>query len=165
MSSFVTTFLRRFTAPNFCVHCIPSVKWYSLHFFVFVFFCVCSLASIIDDSNDASIPTHEEDEMETSVISQALNKVNPLYATILGQPFEGQGIDMSLDRWVLNITVSGRSMGGSWGVCSPPPLFWKKKKEEMTKGKKASGASKSRPSPLPPLSSRSGSTTDCQYLL
>ena len=30
--------------------------------------------------------------METSVISQALNKVNPLYAIILGQPFEGQGI-------------------------------------------------------------------------
>lgn len=43
--------------------------------------------------------------METSVISQALNKVNPLYATTLGQPFEGQGIDMSSDRWVLNITV------------------------------------------------------------
>ena len=55
-------------------------------------------ASIIDDSNDAPIPTHEEDVMETSVISQVLNKVNPLYATILGQPYEGQGIDMSLDR-------------------------------------------------------------------
>jgi len=62
------------------------------------------LAAIIDDSNDASMPTHE-DVMETSAISQALNKVNLLYATILGQPFEGQGIDMSSDRWVLNITV------------------------------------------------------------
>ena len=60
---------------------------------------------MIDDGNDASMSTHKEDVMETSVISQALNKVNPLYATILGQPFEGQGIDMSSDRWVLNITV------------------------------------------------------------
>ena len=57
---------------------------------------------------------------ETSVISQALNKVNPLYATILGQPFEGQEIDMSLDRWVLNITASGRSCGGSRAPPPPP---------------------------------------------
>ena len=70
----------------------------------FTFF-FCSLAAIIDDNNDACMPTHE-DVMETFTISQALNKVNPLYATILGQPFEGQGIDMSSDRWVLNITVT-----------------------------------------------------------
>ena len=75
----------------------------SLHLLVFFFFC--SLAAIIDDSNNASMPTHE-DVMETSTISQALNKVNPFYATILGQPFEGQGIDMSSDRWVFNITVT-----------------------------------------------------------
>ena len=56
------------------------------------FFFFCSLAAIIDDSNNASMPTHE-DVMETSTISQALNKVNPFYATILGQPFEGQGIE------------------------------------------------------------------------
>ena len=69
-----------------------------------VCFCLlCSLAPIIDYSNDASILAHEEDVMETSVISQALNKVNPLYTTILGQPFEGQGIDMSSDRWVLRL--------------------------------------------------------------
>ena len=72
----------------------------------FCFCLLCSLASIIDDSNYASILTHEEDVMESSVISQALNKVNPLYATILGQPFEGQGIDMSSDRWVLIVTVT-----------------------------------------------------------
>ena len=72
----------------------------------FCFCLLCSLAFIIDDSNDASILTHEEGVMETSVISQALNKVNPLYATILGQPFEGQGIDMSSDRWVLIVTVT-----------------------------------------------------------
>ena len=51
------------------------------------------------------MPTNEENVMETSVISQALNKVDRLYATMLGQPFEGQGIDMTSDRWVLNITV------------------------------------------------------------
>ena len=33
---------------------------------------------MIDDGNDASMSTHKEDVMETSVISQALNKVNPL---------------------------------------------------------------------------------------
>ena len=109
MSSFVATFQRRFTVPNFYVHCIPSDKWYSLHWFVLICFCLlCSLASIIDDSNVASIPTYEEDVMEASVISQAtcIKKVNPLYATILGQPFEGQGIDKSSDRWVLIITVT-----------------------------------------------------------
>ena len=42
---------------------------------------------VIEDSNDASMLTHEEDVMETSVISQALlNKVNPLYATIWWRP-------------------------------------------------------------------------------
>ena len=69
----------------------------------FCFCLLCSLAPIIDYSNDASILAHEEDVMETSVISQALNKVNPLYTTILGQPFEGQGIDTSSDRWVLRL--------------------------------------------------------------
>ena len=49
------------------------------------FFFFCSSAAIIDNSNNASMPTHE-DVMETSTISQALNKVNPFYATILGQP-------------------------------------------------------------------------------
>ena len=60
------------------------------------FICFCffhGLASIIDDRNDASMPTHEEDVIEISVINQALNKPNPLYATILGHPFEGQGIN------------------------------------------------------------------------
>ena len=37
VSSFVATFQRRFTVPNFCVHCILSVKWYFLHQFVFAF--------------------------------------------------------------------------------------------------------------------------------
>ena len=44
------------------------------------------MSIIIDDTNDASMLTHEEDVMETSVISQALNKVNPLYATIWWRP-------------------------------------------------------------------------------
>ena len=36
------------------------------------------------------------------------------------------------------IDFSGGSRGGAWGPC-PLPLFWVKK-EEMTEGKKASGA-------------------------
>ena len=85
---------------------ILSFKRHSLILFICSWFAFCSLAStIIADNNDASMPTSEENVMETSVISQALNKVNRLFATMLGQPFEGQGIDMSSDRWVLNITV------------------------------------------------------------
>lgn len=48
--------------------------------------------------SDASMLILEEDVMQASNISQTLNKVNPLYATILGQPFEGhQGMHSSLD--------------------------------------------------------------------
>ena len=36
---------------------------------------------------------------------------------------------------------------GSWGL-SPPPLFWVKK-EEITEGRKAGRASKTKPGPLP----------------
>ena len=56
---------------------------------------------------------------------------------------------------LLNI-FSGGSRGGARGA-RPPPLFWVKK-EEMTEGKMAAMASKSRPGA--PLSSRSGSATD-----
>ena len=52
-------------------------------------------------------------------------------------------------NWRLMIIYSsGGSRGGAWG----PPLFWVKKKE-MTEGKKASKANKSRlpPPPPPPL--------------
>jgi len=47
------------------------------------------------------------------------------------------------------------------GPGDPPPPFLGEKKEEMTEGKKASRASKTKPSPPPsPLSSKSGSTTE-----
>ena len=86
MSSSVTTFERRFTVPNFCIHWYPEFQR-AFSLFICSWFVFCSLASIIiDDSNDASMPTHEEDVMETSVMSQALNKVNPLYATIWWRP-------------------------------------------------------------------------------
>ena len=44
---------------------------------------------------------------------------------------------------------SGGSRGGAQGA-RPPPLFWVKK-EEMTEGKMAAMASKSRPGSPPPL--------------
>lgn len=70
-------------------------------FFLFFCFCIffCSLASSgMGVFSDASMLILEEDAMQASNISQALNKVNPLYATILGQPFEGhQGMHNSLD--------------------------------------------------------------------
>ena len=53
--------------------------------------------------------------------------------------------------------TSGGSRGGAQGARASP-LFWIKK-EEMTEGKMADRASKSRPPPTPPLSSRSGSAT------
>ena len=59
----------------------------------------------------------------------------------------------------------GVSSGGSRGGARPPhPLFWVKK-EEMTEGKMAGRAIKSRPPPPPhPLRSRSESATG-QYLV
>jgi len=45
------------------------------------------------------------------------------------------------------------------GPGRPGPLFWVKKKEEITEGRKAGRAMKTKPA-LPPLSSRSGSATD-----
>jgi len=41
-----------------------------------------------------------------------------------------------------------------------PPFNLGKKREEITEGRKAGRASKTTPHPSPPLSSRSGSTTD-----
>ncbi|KAJ7386132.1 hypothetical protein OS493_012476 [Desmophyllum pertusum] len=51
-------------------------------------------------ASDVSMLTDEEDAMQTSLISQAINKVNPLYASISGHPFESEEIDESFDRWV-----------------------------------------------------------------
>ena len=47
------------------------------------------------------------------------------------------------------IGISGGSRGGARGARPPPSLFWVKE-EEMTEGKMADRASKSRPPPPPP---------------
>ena len=57
MSSFVT--------QNFVYIGIPSFKRHSLCLLVPGLFFV-AWCPLIDDSNDASMPTHEEDVMETS---------------------------------------------------------------------------------------------------
>ena len=62
----------------------------------------------------------------------------------------------SIDVMILSVVDLGEGPGGGG-----PPLFWVRK-EEMTEGKMADRASKSRP---PPLSSRSGSATVyCMYM-
>ena len=80
------------------------------------------------------------------------------------KPILVSGIDgaQSLDK-ISEFTVG--DLGEGPGRGPGPPLFWVKK-EEMTEGKMAAMASKSRPPPPPPfLGSRSGYATDlyCRY--
>lgn len=62
--------------------------------------CTCTVrvtCSEIGAASDVSMLTHETAAMQTSIISQAISKVNPLYASVSGYPFENEEIDESFN--------------------------------------------------------------------
>ena len=79
------------------------------------------------------------------------------YGPVTQTPVHGVSLvaKCSTSKMLAFIFTTGGSRGGARGARAPP-LFWVKK-EEITEGKMAAMASKSRPGP--PLSSRSGSAT------
>ena len=81
------------------------------------------------------------------------DRLKLLHMIPLNGPATSQNYD-KLGLQIFQLHNSDGSRGGAWGAQAPLILD---KKEEMTEGRKASRASKSKPPP--PLSSRSGSAT------
>ena len=55
-----------------------------------------------------------EDQLNESTLLKAVSKVNPLYATVLGNPFECQEMDESSDRYKFAIFIILCCFAGSY---------------------------------------------------